>query len=138
MLFSKSVEYALKAIIYINKNFNEIPINPEQISKELELPKPYLSKLLQNVVKAGFLKSVKGINGGFLPGDNNELTIQDLNLCIDGCDNSKRCVMGISKCNDDKPCPMHNEFKPIKDKIILEILGKKISSINTEDIFTLK
>lgn len=137
MIFSKSGEYALKSIIYINKNFDKNPIGVDILSNDLELPKHYVSKLLQGVVKRGFLKSIKGIGGGYLPGDN-DLTIRDLMSSIEGCDRSDKCVMGISDCNDVNPCPLHQYYKPIKKEINEEVLNKKISELLTIEKFNLK
>lgn len=128
MIFSKSVEYALKSIIYINNNYINKSIKPENISLELNLPKAYISKLLQNVVKSGILVSSKGKNGGFIPG-NNDLLVSDLINSIEGCDKRDNCIMGISKCGDENPCPMHQYFKPIKEKLISDVLNRKISDI---------
>lgn len=63
MLLTKKTEYALLALISIAKSTT--PKNVDVLSKELNIPKPYLAKILQNFSKQNTLKSFKGINGGF-------------------------------------------------------------------------
>jgi Rrf2 family iron-sulfur cluster assembly transcriptional regulator len=63
MLLTKKTEYALLSLISIAKS--NTPKNVDVLSKELNIPKPYLAKILQNFSKSDVLKSFKGINGGF-------------------------------------------------------------------------
>jgi len=63
MLLTKKTEYALLSLISIAKSTT--PKNVDVLSKELNIPKPYLAKILQNFSKQNILKSFKGINGGF-------------------------------------------------------------------------
>ena len=63
MLLTKKSEYALLSLISIAKS--TVPKNVDNLSKELNIPKPYLAKILQNFSKEGILKSYKGIHGGF-------------------------------------------------------------------------
>ncbi len=64
MLFTKSTAYALQALVELSKF--EKPIDVNKISELTDLPKPFLAKLLQNLSKHGFVKSFKGIHGGFV------------------------------------------------------------------------
>ena len=36
---------------------------------------------------------------------------------LDGLDTLNKCGIGIKKCSDDNPCPIHHEFKPYRDKL---------------------
>jgi Rrf2 family protein len=64
MLFTKSTAYALQALVELSKF--EKPVDVNKISELTDLPKPFLAKLLQNLSKHGFVKSFKGIHGGFV------------------------------------------------------------------------
>ncbi|WP_459883489.1 RrF2 family transcriptional regulator [Caminibacter profundus] len=64
MLFTKSTAYALQALIELSK-FDK-PVDVNKISELTDLPKPFLAKLLQNLSKKGFVRSFKGIHGGFI------------------------------------------------------------------------
>jgi len=63
MLLTKKTEYALLSLITIARSTT--PKNVDVLSKELDIPKAYLAKILQNFSKKDILKSFKGINGGF-------------------------------------------------------------------------
>lgn len=77
MLLTKKSEYALLALVAIAKS--DTPQNADVLSLQLNIPKSFLAKILQNLAKQDILKSYKGINGGFaLEKQADELTILEL------------------------------------------------------------
>jgi Rrf2 family protein len=64
MLLTKKTEYAILSLVAIAKSTT--PKNVDLLSKELNIPKPYLAKILQSFSKSDILTSYKGINGGFV------------------------------------------------------------------------
>ena len=64
MLLTKKSEYALLSLVTIAKSEN--PINVDALSRELNISKSFLAKIMQALSKQGILDSFKGINGGFM------------------------------------------------------------------------
>lgn len=64
MLLTKKTEYAILSLVAIAKSTTAK--NVDVLSKELNIPKPYLAKILQTFSKSDILISYKGVNGGFL------------------------------------------------------------------------
>jgi Rrf2 family protein len=64
LLFTKSTAYTLHALVELSK-FDK-PVDVTYLSEITELPKPFLAKLLQALSRKGFVKSFKGIHGGFI------------------------------------------------------------------------
>jgi Rrf2 family protein len=65
MRISRSTGYALLALGYIAKNSDQKIILSQTISKEYDIPLEYLLKILQQMVRAGILRSKRGPRGGF-------------------------------------------------------------------------
>ncbi len=126
MILSKSVEYALKSLILIK--YQSSNINVTDISSKLDIPKSYTSKLLQTLVKKDYISSQKGPGGGFRP-NNYTFTIKDLIIDIDGEFKYDRCVMGLSNCSNDNPCPLHEHFRDIKSTILCDFMELTIEKI---------
>ena len=63
MLLTKKSEYALLSLISIAKS-NE-PKNVDELSRELNISKSFLAKIMQNLAKQGLVISHRGVNGGF-------------------------------------------------------------------------
>lgn len=118
-MFSKACEYGLKAALHISLHSNlEKKMSITEIANELNFPRHFLSKILQTLVKSKILKSSKGPNGGFyLTEQEKKIPIIRIVEVLDGLDTLNKCGIGIKKCSDDNPCPIHHEFKPYRDKL---------------------
>jgi Rrf2 family protein len=134
-MFSRSCEYALQSILYIalhSKNGNAIGL--KEISNSQKIPPHFLSKILQQLVKGKILTSLKGPNGGFaLNMDPSKLRLIKVVNIIDGLDIFERCGIGLKKCSDKNPCPIHFECKVVKEKIRLLLSEKSLSEL-IEDV----
>ncbi|MFT3788364.1 MAG: Rrf2 family transcriptional regulator [Tepidisphaeraceae bacterium] len=62
-MFSQTAEYAFRAMTYLASA--DGPAGSERIAAEVKVPKPYLLKILRDLVSAGLLESQRGPNGGF-------------------------------------------------------------------------
>ena len=65
MRVSRSTGYALLALGYIAKNKDQKIILSQAIAKEYDIPLEYLLKIMQQLVRAGILRSKRGPRGGF-------------------------------------------------------------------------
>ena len=134
-MFSKSCEYALQSILFITIHSEKgKAVGLKQISRSQKIPLHFLSKILQQLVKAKILNSIKGPHGGFML----QVSPQKLRLIkiveiIDGLEIFNRCGIGLKKCSDKSPCPIHFEFKVVKDKIKQVLTEKTISEL-CEDV----
>ena len=138
MIISNTAKYALRAVIYLAINGSEDKrIGIKKISKDLDIPAPFLAKILQNLSKHKLLVSTKGPNGGFgLGRDAYEISFLDVIELVDGLDVFEECIFGLKICINDKShkeiCPVHEKSKPVraelydlfKNQIIGEIAQK--------------
>ena len=121
MFFSKSFGYALRGILYIALLQDEQrKIQIDEIAQKLSVPRHFLGKIMQGVVKAGLLQSTKGPYGGF---SMNETTLTTplikLVEITDGLDQFNICVLQLRNCNAVNPCPLHQDVEGIKTKLLL-------------------
>jgi Rrf2 family protein len=63
-LITRDTDYAIRALCYIAKNKNAL-VSVSQLVKELSMPRPFLRKILQVLNRKKFLRSYKGLGGGF-------------------------------------------------------------------------
>jgi len=130
-MFSKSCEYALKAMIYVGKNTSEIKKSGvREIAFAIDSPEPFVGKILQQLTKNKLVLSSKGPNGGFYMSDRERnTTLLDIIYVMDGEGISLDCVLGLKKCSEINPCPVHHDFKNIR-KQILQMLDISIKDFN--------
>ncbi len=117
MIYSKACEYGIRALTYLARHPNRLCLAKE-ISQSEGIPHYFLSKILQNLARQGVLRSVKGPGGGFqLAKDPEELTLYDIKALLDGTQDLDECAVGLGRCTDETPCPLHDAFQPLRERI---------------------
>ena len=117
-MLSNTCKYAVRACIYLALNADENKkIGIKKIAEDLDIPSPFLGKILQVLAKNKLLASTKGPNGGFSLGKSGKkITLMDIVDVIDGDDNFNSCVIGLKSCTyEEAHCPIHKDFQPIRE-----------------------
>lgn len=108
-------------------------IDLNEIAAEQNIPKHFLSKILQLLVKEKLLVSMKGPTGGYRlnrPGE--EIALLEIVEAIDGLDIFDQCGIGFRKCDPDHPCPIHDDYKRIRDRVYLLFENKTLGGLSRE------
>ena len=119
-MFSKACEYGIKASIYIALNsYDGKRVSLKEIAKEIDSPEAFTAKILQDLARNQIIKSVKGAYGGFEIDKND---IQSIKLAaivtaIDGDKIYEGCGLGLHSCEEEHPCPVHDQFKIIRKEL---------------------
>lgn len=135
MTFSRSCEYALQAALYIAvQTANGVTYVPlQEIAASQDIPSHFLSKVLQLLVRQRILLSLKGPHGGFaLVKNPDQVTLLDIVSVIDGLDTFDRCGIGLRDCSDESPCPVHHEYKVIKNRIRHVLSSKTLAELGRD------
>lgn len=131
-MFSKSTEYALRATIYIaQKSTEEKKIGIEEISKAIDSPQSFTAKILQALTRDNkVVSSVRGPHGGFYMTDKaKKLSVSSILKAMGEDALLEKCMMGLKLCSEIQPCPMHDQFKPIKQQLIKLFTTKTIQQL---------
>ena len=89
----------------------------KKISDDLEIPSPFLGKIMQTLAKQKVLISTKGPNGGFSIAEKfRNISLYDIIKIIDGDDLFDRCLITNKTCTDltGNPCAIHEHYKEIR------------------------
>jgi Rrf2 family protein len=118
-MFSKACEYGIRAMIYIAQQSRQGErVGLKDIAQGIDSPEAFMAKILQALSRQGLVQSVKGPNGGFyMDARGLKVTLAEVVLAIDGDQLFNGCGLGLPECNEKKPCPIHDEFKLIRNKI---------------------
>lgn len=108
-MFSQTVEYALRAIVFLADKSPEA-CTTEQIAEATHVPKPYLSKVLQNLGRGDIVRSQRGIGGGVsLVRPPSELTILEVVNAVEPIQRITTCPLGL-KSHGKNLCPLHRRM----------------------------
>ncbi|MEI8019192.1 MAG: Rrf2 family transcriptional regulator [Schlesneria sp.] len=130
-MFSQTVEYALRAVVFL-ADHAPTACTTDQISTATQVPKPYLSKVLQNLGRNNIVRSQRGIGGGVtLVKMPNELTILEVVNAVEPIERIHTCPLGL-KSHGTQLCPLHQRMdealemveKSFKQTTVAEMLSE--------------
>jgi Rrf2 family protein len=133
-IFSKTCEYAIRAVFFIaHKTASGSRVGIKDIAAGIDSPEHFLAKILQDLSRKGLISSFKGPHGGFYM-DAPALTrpLSEIVEAVDGDSLFHGCGLGLKQCSEVNPCPLHNEFKDIRNRIYLMLNTTTIGNFNEE------
>jgi Rrf2 family protein len=134
-MLSQTVEYALRAVAHLADQSPDAQTT-DQIAAITRVPKPYLSKVLQSLVRAGIVHSQRGVGGGIsLARSPDELTILDVVTAVEPIGRIRTCPLGLA-AHGVRLCPLHkrldNALAMVEDAFrhttLAEVLSEPTSS----------
>jgi Rrf2 family protein len=130
-MFSKQTQYALRAVLYlaVNSRPNK-KIGVNVVAEELDVPKQFLSKILQKLVNHKLLHSSKGKSGGFyMTKGNLNSNLRSIIEIFDGDGLFCSCVMGLPKCSSENPCPLHEPSIEYRNELLTRLDNQNIRDL---------
>ncbi len=119
-MLTKASQYAIRAVLFLAQNSRTgEKYKAKDIADKLDIPHPFIAKLLQRLAKAGIVSSVRGPQGGFYMTSEN----MQYNMCrvLKELGNKpifEKCFLGLPKCSDENPCPVHHIVAPFKEALL--------------------
>jgi len=140
-MLSQSVDYALRAMVYLADQA-PAPRTNEQIANVTLVPQAYLSKIMQSLSKEGLVRSQRGLHGGFaLIKNASEVTILEVVNAVEPLQRIRECPLGL-KTHGVRLCPLHRRLdnamaaveKAFGDTTLAEILAERSGSVPLCDV----
>ena len=128
MIYSRSAEYAIRALVVLGSLPSGESARVKNVAAEAGIPEHFLAKILQDLARNGFLKSNKGPRGGFrlaLPAA--EIPLLKVVESVDGVGRCERCIAGNEACDDRVLCGLHDAWMPVRAHIIEWLTGTSIA-----------
>ncbi len=130
-MISQTVEYALRAIVTIAQHEGRA-CTAKKLAEITQVPLPYLSKLMQGLVRGGLVTSQRGLHGGFLlTRDLGNLTILDVVNVVEPIKRILHCPLNLQS-HGTNLCPLHRRLdnaiaateKVFRETTVVEMLSE--------------
>ncbi|MCF8224970.1 MAG: Rrf2 family transcriptional regulator [Bacteroidales bacterium] len=133
-MLSNTCKYAIRASVYLSLFTDEKKkAGIKEIAKKLDIPSPFLSKIMQNLARHGILLSTKGPNGGFcLKRPAQDISLMDIIEIIDGHEMFVTCLVRTTKCSDEEPCGIHDKVTAMRRELKEFFMNQTIDDLATE------
>ncbi|MDD5136998.1 MAG: Rrf2 family transcriptional regulator [Candidatus Omnitrophica bacterium] len=120
-LITRNTDYAIRALYFIARKEGKVVAVPELV-KALAIPRPFLRKVLQGLTKKGFVRSYKGIGGGFMlakaPG---RIYIIDVAGTFQGPLRLNECFLKKEPCPNRKVCCLKKRIDRLEKYLSSEL-----------------
>lgn len=130
-MFSQTVEYALRAVVYLARKPDE-PSTTEDVAEATRVPAAYLAKILQGLVRAGVVRSQRGVGGGvMLAQPAAEVTILDVVNAVEPIKRIKTCPLGLAS-HGTNLCPLHKRVDAALEMVETAFGGTTLAEVLAE------
>ena len=134
MKLSKTSGYTIRLLSYMINSELQV-FRAGYLSDKLGIPDKYLRKILTDLSKSGFIKSIRGREGGYVFAKNaNKRTLWSVIDSIEDINNYTGCVLGFDECSDENPCSLHKAYEPVKERLINFLKTTTIADLKNENI----
>ena len=107
-MLPKTAEYALRAVVCLGCN-PTVTESADQLAEQTKIPRRYLHKVLQDLVRAKLVRSQSGPGGGYaLALDPKNISILDVVNAVGPLERIRHCPLGLS--SHTRLCPLHAEL----------------------------
>ncbi|HEX6430309.1 MAG TPA: Rrf2 family transcriptional regulator [Niastella sp.] len=133
-IFSKTCEYAIRSVFFIaHKSAAGERVGIKEIATGIDSPEHFLAKILQDLSRKGLISSAKGPNGGFyMDAESLKRPLSEIVEAVDGNSLFYGCGLGLKECSEINPCPLHHDFKDIRNRIHQMLNSITIGNFNEE------
>ncbi len=116
---SRKFEYGLHAVTYLALLGPERIVTVKEMAVEIGFSQVFLAKAMQNLKKAGIVRSVQGVKGGYTLGRAPEsITVADIGVAIEGEPHMMRCSGGNDcRCEIEANCSHKGYMADLQSRI---------------------
>jgi Rrf2 family protein len=133
-MLSNTSKYAIRAVIYLALySTKEKKAGIREIAGQLDIPSPFLGKILQLLARHHILGSTKGPNGGFyLNKPAMDISLMEIIELIDGIDSFNTCAIRTVACDPAHPCSIHDRISQLRNQERMLYTTESIADLVSE------
>jgi len=130
MKLGKESRYAIEGLVVLAQQPFGTTMQLRDIAAAAEVPANFLAKIFQKLGRANILTSSRGaVRGYALARRPNAINVKDVFDAVEGGDVFDRCVFWSDRCADFSPCPMHAEWKQVRQAIAKRMQGITLAGV---------
>ncbi|MBO5254829.1 MAG: Rrf2 family transcriptional regulator [Opitutales bacterium] len=118
MKISTKGRYGLRILMDIAANDSGKPRMIKQIAKNQNISQKYVSRLVLELRNAGYIKAIRGVNGGYvLAKSPSAISILEILEVMEGETSIVECIANPDCCSNCDECPARNIWKTANDAL---------------------
>ena len=119
MIFQRrSGQLALRTTVMLALDTENRLHRIQDLAASLGTTASYLTKIVQNLTRAGILLTVRGASGGVrLARPPQAISPWEIFAATEPVADFSGCFLGLGQCQEDQPCPLHGQWVPARERI---------------------
>ncbi|MDA8433087.1 MAG: Rrf2 family transcriptional regulator [Nitrospiraceae bacterium] len=129
MQITRETDYAIRCVYYLAGKTGNVTM-VDEISKEMNIPKSFLAKILQKLSKAEIVKSYRGVKGGFaIARGPKEISLLDVIEAVQGPVAMNICALDETLCGFSSTCTIHPVWVEVRKEVEKLLRDKNFSAL---------
>jgi Rrf2 family transcriptional regulator, iron-sulfur cluster assembly transcription factor len=129
-MFSRSSGYAIQALTYLAAQPSGRLVGAREIATSLQIPMPFLWKILRKLSQEKLVRSFKGVHGGYeLARPASSIRLSEVLLVGHDSGLLGDCVLGLSACDEHDPCALHEQWKDLRAEMERKMKTTRLSDL---------
>jgi Rrf2 family protein len=129
MMVTRETDYAVRCVLYLAREQGQLA-NVSEIAQQMNIPKSFLAKILQRLVREGIAESIRGANGGFrLLKEPHQITLLEVLTTIQGIAPINTCAINKRNCHMSSKCSVHPIWVEIRREVERRLATRTIASL---------
>ncbi len=129
MLVTRETDYAVRTVLYLARNRDRMA-SVTEVAHAMQIPKSFLAKILQRLVRSHILASMRGVKGGFmLAVKPSEITLLDIMESVQGPAGINVCAIDSRRCRLSNTCSVHPVWVQIRKEVERRLKKQTIAKL---------
>jgi Rrf2 family protein len=129
MLVTRETDYAVRTVLYLAK-IRDRTASVTEVAHAMQIPKSFLAKLLQRLVRCHILTSSRGVNGGFqLAQKPSEITLLSIMEAVQGPAGINVCAIDSKRCKLSSTCAVHPVWVEMRKEVEKRLKRETIAKL---------
>lgn len=133
MVYRRSAQVAMEVVLLLASEEEGTSRRVRDLAAELGVPATYVAKIVQALTRVGLLRALRGPRGGVqLARSPDEMHLWDVLSAVEPVGEFERCFLRLDGCDDLHPCPVHDDWAPIRTQILAMLQKRSMREIASE------
>ena len=129
MLVTRETDYAIRSVLYLAREADRVA-SVTEIARSMHIPKSFLAKIVQRLVRSEILESLRGARGGLrLARDPSQLNLLEIMEAIQGPAGINMCAVNSKKCRLSSSCGVHPVWVDIRKEVETRLRRETIAGL---------
>lgn len=122
MEITRQADYAVRIVLDLAGHTGNGVVRSDDVARRQLVPRAYFTKVVQALVRAGYLRTLRGARGGIqLAREPQAITLRQVIEAVEGPIRLNRCLLRPGECALERSCAAHPVWERIQGILMHEL-----------------